>query len=639
MDAEYPVAGEQIPAEETAPVANVEEPEVQAVDHGAGEMPPAAAETEAVETAVQTGEIEPVVQAEEAEPVVQAEEVEPVVQAEEVEPVVQAEEVEPADQVDLAPAEGQGESEMAGLAMEEWDYQRPRRGEVRDGTILAIHDQEIIVDVGAKRDGIVPYADLQRMDPEALQKLKIGDSVPVYVLRPEDQEGNLLVSLYLARQSAAWKRAQELADSGEVWEAEVEGYNKGGLVVPIGELRGFVPASQIPGFPMGMNQEERLSRLSKLVGEMLHVKVIEINRRKRRLILSAQAAQKQWRQRQRERLLEELREGEVRKGVVSSLATFGAFVDLGGADGLVHLSELSWRRVRHPKELLKVGQDVEVFVLRLDEERNRIALSMKRLEPEPWALVEDRYELGQLVEGVVTNVVDFGAFAEIDEGIEGLIHVSELADAPISHPKDVVKKGDLLLLRIIRIDARRKRLGLSLKRVLEAEWAEWAARLAPAAREEEAEAAEPEVPETEAEPEVSEAEAELEVSEAEAELEVPEAEVEPEVSEAEAELEVSEAEAELEVPEAEVEPEVSEAEAEPEVPEAEAEPEVPEAEAEPEIPEAETEPEVPEAEAEPQVPEAETEPEVPEAEAESEVPEAEADSVEEADEQPEFAVV
>ena len=458
MDAEYPVAGEQVPAEETAQFVNVEEPEVQAVDEGGGETAqPAAQGGESAAPAFQAGIVDP--------------------------------------------DAGQG-GEMAELAMEDWDYQRPRRGEVRDGTILAIHDQEIIVDVGAKRDGIVPYADLQRMEPEALQRLSVGDSVPVYILRPEDQEGNLLVSLFLARQSAAWKRAQELAESGEVWEAEVEGYNKGGLVVPIGDVRGFVPASQIPGFPMGMSQEERLTRLSKLVGEMLHVKVIEINRRKRRLILSAQAAQKQWRQRQRERLLEELREGEVRKGVISSLASFGAFVDLGGADGLVHLSELSWRRVRHPKEVVKVGQEVEVFVLRLDEDRNRIALSLKRLEPEPWALVEDRYELGQLVEGVVTNVVDFGAFAEIDEGIEGLIHVSELAEAPISHPKEVVKKGDLLLLRIIRIDARRKRLGLSLKRVLEAEWAEWASHLAPPAREQEAQAAEPEaLPEVEAQAE------------------------------------------------------------------------------------------------------------------------------------------
>ncbi|MBN1657897.1 MAG: S1 RNA-binding domain-containing protein [Anaerolineae bacterium] len=369
-------------------------------------------------------------------------------------------------------------SDMEALSVEDWDYQRPRRGEIRDGIILAIHDQEIIVDVGAKRDGIVPFADMQRLGPEGIAALSPGDEVPVYIMRPEDQDGNLLVSLYMARQAKAWDVAQEMFESGEVWEAEVTGYNKGGVVVPVLDIRGFVPASQVPGFPPGLSQEDRLHRLAEVVGEKLRVKIIEINPRKRRLILSATTAEKQWRKQQREQLLEDLREGEVRKGQVSSLASFGVFVDLGGADGLIHISELAWRRVRHPKEVVKVGDEVEVYILRLDRERNRIGLSLKRLQPEPWALVEDKYELGQLVEGIVTNVVDFGAFAEIEEGIEGLIHVSELADAPVSHPRDVVKKGDLLLLRIIRIDVRRKRLGLSLKRVLESEWAAWAAKLA-----------------------------------------------------------------------------------------------------------------------------------------------------------------
>jgi small subunit ribosomal protein S1 len=419
-------------------------------------------------------------------------------------------------------------SEMGELPVEDWDYQRPRRGEVRPGIILTKAEQEIIVDVGAKRDGIVPFADMQRMGAEAIAALKVGDEVPVYIMRPEDQDGNLLVSLFLARQAQAWVRAQELADSGEVWEEEAVGFNKGGLVVPVGEIRGFVPASQVPGFPLGLSQEDRLTRLSSYVGETLQVKVIEINRRKRRLILSATAAQRQWRQKQRERLLDELREGEVRSGVVSSLATFGAFVDLGGADGLVHLSELSWRRIRHPKEVVKVGQEVEVYVLRLDHDRNRIGLSLKRLQPEPWALVEDKYELGQLVEGVVTNVVDFGAFAEIEAGVEGLIHVSELSDALISHPRDVVKKGDLLLLRVIRIDVRRKRLGLSLKRVLESEWSEWAARLALAEAEKKPATEEAEPPSAEAVEELME---EGQVEEEPGELEPPFAEEAEEIEE------------------------------------------------------------------------------------------------------------
>ena len=368
--------------------------------------------------------------------------------------------------------------EMGELAVEDWDYQRPKTGQVRVGVILTIGPQEIIVDVGDKRDGLVPFADMQRMGPEALAELSVGDEVPVYILRPEDRDGNLLVSLFMARQEKAWLRAQALAESAEAWEGVVDGYNKGGLVIPLDDIRGFVPASQIPGFPRGLGQEERIERLAEMVGETLAVKVIEVDRRKRRLILSASAAQREWRQQHRERLLADLREGEVRSGRVSSLCSFGAFVDLGGTDGLIHLSELSWQRVRHPREVVAVGDEVEVYILRLDQDRNRIGLSLKRLQPEPWALVEDKYELGQLIEGTVTNVVDFGAFAEIGEGIEGLIHVSELTDGQISHPREVVKKGDHLLLRIIRIDARRKRLGLSLKRVLESEWAEWAASLA-----------------------------------------------------------------------------------------------------------------------------------------------------------------
>lgn len=410
-----------------------------------------------------------------------------------VEPTAKVEAVDqvlPVQQETEEPAPAQERAaEMGELPVEDWDYQQPKRGQVRTGVILAIRDQEIVVDIGAKRDGIVPYADMQRLGPEALAELHVGDEVPVYILRPEDQDGNLLVSLNMARQEKAWMEAQELAERGELIEGRVIGYNKGGLVFPVGDIRGFIPASQVPGFPQGLSQEQRLQRLSQMVGETFQAKIIEINKRKRRLILSATAAQREWRQQQRERLLAELREGEVRRGVVSSLCPFGAFVDLGGADGLIHLSELSWRRVRHPREVLKVGQEVEVYVLRLDREKKRIALSLKRLQPEPWSLVEDKYELGQLVEGTVTNVVDFGAFARIEDGVEGLIHISELAEGPVSHPREVVKKGDLLLLRIIRIDTRRKRLGLSLKRVLESEWAEWAAKLAAA---EEAESAPPE---------------------------------------------------------------------------------------------------------------------------------------------------
>ena len=214
---------------------------------------------------------------------------------------------------------------------------------------------------------------------EGLVTLSEGDEVLAYVLRPEDQDGNLLLSLNMARQEQSWQRAQELANSSEVWEGEVIGYNKGGLVVPVDDIRGFVPASQVPGFPQGLSQEDRLQRLADMVGAELHVKVIEINRRKRRLILSAAAAQRLWRKQQRERLLSELREGEVRKGYVSSLCSFGAFVDLGvHRDGLVHISELADRFVKRPSEVVKVHQRVTVTVIGIDAQRNRISLSLRR---------------------------------------------------------------------------------------------------------------------------------------------------------------------------------------------------------------------------------------------------------------------
>jgi len=551
-------------------------------------------------------------------------------------PAEEVSDVAPAPEAEAPAPEQVDASHMGGLPVEDWDYQQPKRGEIRTGVILAITDQEIIIDVGAKRDGVVPLADLQRMSPEALSKLSVGDKVPVYVMRPEDQDGNLTVSLYQARQEKDWQRARELSESGELWEEQVIGYNKGGLVIPLGGIRGFVPASQIADFRPTMTPEERLERLSTMVGERLKVKVIEINQRKHRLILSATQAQREWREKQRDMLLDELREGEVRKGIVSSLSPFGAFVDIGGADGLVHLSELSWRRIRHPRELLHVGDEIDVIVLHLDREHKRIALSRKRLEPEPWALVEDNYELGQLVEGVITNVADFGAFAEIESGVEGLIHISELSDKPVSNPRDVVRRGEQVLLRIIRIDTRRRRLGLSLKRVLESEWSEWAARTG--ARKEKVSAskpvprppvrqAEPEPPLQAALPEplFQEAEPEALVQEVESESLAQEVQLEPQVQQAEPEPPIQEAEAEPEPQVQQAEPEPLAQEPEPQVQQAEPEPPAQEAEPEPLAQEAEPEPLAQEVEPEPPVQEAEPEPLAQEVEPEPPVQEAESE--------------
>jgi len=369
---------------------------------------------------------------------------------------------------DMLP-EGLGEekprSSMADLMGEEFDYRRPRRGDIRRGTIVRIDKDAIIVDIGGKRDGIVPSRDLDRLGPEAVAKIQVGDDVRVYIMHPETRDGDTIVSLNLARQAMDWDRAQQLMDSEEVFEGTVSGYNKGGLLVPFGRLQGFVPASQIANLNSRVQGGSHLERLAQMVDKVLPLKVIEVSRYRRRLILSERAAQREWRAKQREKLFEDIEEGVVRKGVVSNLCDFGAFVDLGGADGLIHISELTWNRVKHPREVLSIGQEVEVFVLKVDQERQRIALSLKRLQADPWRMVEEKYYEGQIVMGTITNIVKFGAFAEIEPGIEGLIHLSELVEGGAQEPSEVVFEGERLALQVVSIESARQRIGLSLRRV------------------------------------------------------------------------------------------------------------------------------------------------------------------------------
>jgi len=263
-----------------------------------------------------------------------------------------------------------------------------------------------------------------------------------------------------------WRIAEDQYKNGELLKARVIDYNKGGLIVDVAGIRGFVPISQILNLKReevaaGGENQETAAKLQSMKDKELQLKIIEINRARNRLILSERLAVQEWRQRRREELLDELRPGEVRRGVVSNLANFGAFVDLGGADGLVHISQLAWSRVNHPSEVLHVGQDVEVQVLSVDKDKKKIALSIKRAEVDPWTTVEKRYTPGQVVTGVVTKIAPFGAFARIEDGIEGLIHHSELS--PGTDPKSILHEGAQLQLRILRIDAERRRLGLSLR--------------------------------------------------------------------------------------------------------------------------------------------------------------------------------
>jgi small subunit ribosomal protein S1 len=388
---------------------------------------------------------------------------------------VDSETIPPATRPGLADREDEPVT-MESLLQEDYDFRQPRRGDILSGVVISVGADGILVDVGVKQEGIVPASDIEKLEESALKDIKMGDEIPVYVLRPRDRNGNLLLSIHRAQAEVDWTRAQKLMESGEMWEGEVSAHNQGGLVVQFGKIRGFLPASQVVGIPRHLADGAKSVRLESLVGEPLPLKVIEVDRRRRRLIFSHRAAWWEWKEVQRDRLLDELKEGDVRKGIVSSLRDFGAFVDLGGADGLIHVSELAWHRVKHPGEILKVGDEIEVSVLNVDRDRKRIGLSRKRLKPEPWSVVEDVYNLDQLVEGVVTRVVDFGAFVKINNGVEGLVHRSELADNPPQRTSDLVKEGDLLLLRIIRIEGDRRRIGLSLRRVTEEEWSEWAAR-------------------------------------------------------------------------------------------------------------------------------------------------------------------
>lgn len=354
------------------------------------------------------------------------------------------------------------EPDMDFLTMlEESFVNQPMRGDIVVGVIQSIDSMGMLVDLGMKRDGVVSRSDLERLGEEA--NFSVGDEVPVLIVRPEDEDGNMIVSVAQAKQNEDWLRAEELMNSEEIWDGEVADANRGGLIVPFGNLRGFVPASHVTNLPRGLNEEERTEFLTGMISQPISVKVIEVNRRRRRLVLSQREAQRELRDANKDELLSELAEGETRKGIVSGLRDFGAFVDLGGADGLIHISELAWHRVKHPREVLRVGQEVEVYVLRLDQEGRRIGLSLKRLQPNPWSQVDEMYHVGQIVEGVISRVTQFGAFVSMEPGIEALLHASQIADPAPENPADLLRDGQTIQARIISIEPHRQRLGLSIR--------------------------------------------------------------------------------------------------------------------------------------------------------------------------------
>lgn len=441
---------------------------------------------------------------------------------------------------------------------EEEDLSLPERGDLREGIIVEVRSNELLVNIGAKRDGIVPQADLNRLDEEYVKTLREGEKAPVVVSKLTTNEGMLVLSIADALQKQDWLVAEKMLESGEITVRKVVGYNKGGLLADFAHLRGFIPASHVVGLPRNMNEEQRNERLQQIVGQDLPVKVIEVERQRRRLVLSYRLAEREYRAGRKAELFEELEVGAVIDGEVRSLRPFGAFVDIGGADGLLHVSEIGWTPVSHPRDVLKVGDRLQVEILRLDPERSRIALSRKRLLSNPWESIEERYKVNDTILVTVTRVIDFGAFAQLEPGIEGLIHISELADITVAEPLKMVSSGDRVPVKILRIHPDRQRIGLSRRQadeivgqeLLEAEAESYGTDAAEPDSAVEDSGAEAAVSEPTEEAEASEVAAET-ATEAEVETAVAgQSEAEATVAEPAAEAEVSEPAAEADEPEA-----------------------------------------------------------------------------------------
>lgn len=351
---------------------------------------------------------------------------------------------------------------MAFLLSEELNL--PQVGDIREGIIITHRNNEILIDIGAKSEGVIPASEIQKMDAEARAYLEEGKQVPVYIVNIEDQQGNVIVSYLQAVEQQDWLTAEKLKETQDVYDGKVIGRNKGGVLVKLGQLRGFIPRSQLTRESATLLDNSP----NKLINQVLKTKVLEVDQTQTRLIMSEKAATKEIRAARKAALLDKLEEGDTCNGRVVSLTNFGAFIDIGGLQGLVHLSEMSWKRINTASDLLEVGDEVEVVVLTIDKERGRLALSLKRLQPDPWDEIEELYQEGQLVEATITKVVKFGAFARLQDeyGLEGLIHISELSDEHVDHPSQVVKPGQEVMVRIIRVNREQRQLGLSIKQVV-----------------------------------------------------------------------------------------------------------------------------------------------------------------------------
>jgi small subunit ribosomal protein S1 len=330
-------------------------------------------------------------------------------------------------------------------------------GQVVHGTVVRVDKDEVLVDIGYKSEGVIPTAELSiRRSVNPADEVAIGEEVDALVLTKEDAEGRLILSKKRARFELAWKRIEAAAESGEAVEGKVIEVVKGGLILDLG-VRGFLPASLV--------DIRRVQDLDEFLGQTLRCKVIELNRSRNNVVLSRRAVLEDERKEMRQAILDRLNPGDVVEGQISNIVDFGAFVDLDGMDGLIHISELSWSHVNHPSEVLEIGQTVQVKVLDIDRERQRISLGLKQTQSDPWQQVLESHKEGDIVDGKVTKVVTFGAFVEILPGVEGLVHISELAQHHVENPREVVSQGQDVKVLILEVDAERRRLSLSMKRV------------------------------------------------------------------------------------------------------------------------------------------------------------------------------
>lgn len=328
-------------------------------------------------------------------------------------------------------------------------------GDIVSGKVVRVDRDEVLVDIGYKSEGVIPARELSvRYGVLPDQVVKVGDTVDALVLQKEDKEGRLILSKKRAEYERVWQRLEAIKEIDGTVKGEVIEVVKGGLIVDIG-IRGFVPASLV--------DVQRVKSLEQYIGEEFECRIVELNKSRNNVVLSRRAFLEGQKKEEQKKLLDKLEKGKVVKGVVSSIVNFGAFVDLGGVDGLIHISELSWSHVDHPSEILSVGDEIDVEILDVDRERSRVSLGLKQTQPDPWREAVKRFKSGEIIEGAITKLVPFGAFVEVAQGVEGLIHISELSDKKIEFPEEIVKIGEKIKVKVVDVDLDRRRLSLSLK--------------------------------------------------------------------------------------------------------------------------------------------------------------------------------